>query len=64
MGDEREVTGIQKRSSPVVEQSTVMMTGDEFTDEPRPVREVGKEGLEPSELSSSPVGSFPLLHSS
>ena len=43
------------------EQSTVMMTGDEFTDESRPVREVGKEGSEPSELSSSPIGSFQLL---
>ena len=64
MGDEREVTGIQKDSSPVGEQSTVMMTGDEFNDEPRPVREVGKERSEPSELSSSPVGSFLSLHSS
>ena len=64
MGDEREVTGIQKWSSPVGEQSIVMMTGDEFTDEPRSVGEVGKEGLEPTELSSSPVGSFQSLHSS
>ena len=63
MGDERKVTGIQKWSSLVGEQSTVMMTGDEFTDEPRPVRKVGKEGSECSELSSSLLGSFQLLHS-
>ena len=45
MGDETEVPGIQKWSSHVGEQSTVMMTGDVFTDEPRPVREEGKEGV-------------------
>ena len=38
MGNEREVTGIQKWNSTVGEQSTVMMTGDEFTDESMPVR--------------------------
>ena len=61
MGDESIVTGIQKQSSAVGEQSTVMMMGDEFTDEPRPVREVGKEGSESSELSSSPLGSLQSL---
>ena len=64
MRDEGEVIGIQEQSSPVGEWSTVMMTGDEFTDGPRSVREVGKEGLEPRELSSSLIGSFQLLHSS
>ena len=66
MRDEGKVVGIQEQSSPVGEQSTVMMTGDgdEFTYWPRPVREVGKEGLEPSELSSSLLGSFQSLHNS
>ena len=64
IGDEREVTGIQKHNSPVEEQSTVMMTGDKVTDEPRPVGEVGKEGSEPSELNTSPLGCFQLLCSS
>ena len=41
-----------------------MMTGDELTDGSRPVRGVGKQGSEPSELSSSPLGSFQSLHSS
>ena len=41
-----------------------MMTGDEFTDGSWPVSEIGKEGLEPSELSSSLLASFQLLHSS
>ena len=61
IGDEREVTGIQKWSSPMGEQSTVKMTCNKFTDESRSVREVGKEGLGPSELGSSPIGSFQLL---
>ena len=40
------------------------MTGDEFNDGSMPVREVGKEGLGLSELSSSLLGSFQALHSS
>ena len=52
MGDEMEIPGIQIWSSPLGEQSNVKMTGDEFTDAPRPVREIGKEGSESSELSS------------
>ena len=64
MGDEREVTGIQKQSSPVGQQSTVIMTGEEFAKESMPEREIGKEGLGLSELSSSPLGSFQSLHSS
>ena len=40
------------------------MTGDEFTDGSMPVREIGKEGSGPRELSSSPLRSFQLLHSS
>ena len=40
------------------------MTGDEFTNGSVPVREVGKEGLGLSELSSSPLGSFQSLYSS
>ena len=64
MGDEREVTGIQKQGSPIGECSTVIMTGEEFAKESMPDREVGKEGLGLSELSSSPLGSFQSLHSS
>ena len=64
IGDEREITGIQKQSSPMGEQSTVIMTGDKFTDEPMPVRKVGKEGSELSKLSCSPLGSFQFLCSS
>ena len=40
------------------------MTGDEFTNGSMPVREVGKERLGFSELSSSLLGSFQSLHSS
>ena len=43
MGDEREVTGIQKQSSPVGEWSTVIMTGEEFTNGSIPDRDGGKE---------------------
>ena len=64
MRDEREVIGIQERSSPVGELSTVIMTGEEFTNGSMTDREVGKEGLEFSKLSSSPLGSFQLLHGS
>ena len=46
------------------EQSTVIMTGEQFTNGSMPVREVGKKGSGLSELSSSPLGSFQLLHSS
>ena len=51
-------------SSPVREQSTVIMTGDEFTGGSLPVREVREEGLGLGELSSSPLGSFQSLQSS
>ena len=64
MRDEREVIGIQKQSSPVGQWSTVIMTGEEFAGESIPEREIRKEGLGLSELSSSPLGSFQLLHSS
>ena len=40
------------------------MTGEEFAKESMPDREVGKEGLGLSELSSSPLGRFQSLHSS
>ena len=40
------------------------MTDDEFPNGSMPIREVGKEGLGLSELSSSPLGSLQLLHSS
>ena len=42
MRDEGEVIGAQGQSSPVINQSTVMMTGDEFTDGSIPVREIGE----------------------
>ena len=64
MGYEREVTVIQKQSASVGEKSTVMMTGEEFTRESMPEKEVGKEGLGLSELSSFLLGSFQSLHSS
>ena len=41
MKDEREVSEIWKWGSPVGEQSTLIMTGDEFTNGSMPVREVG-----------------------
>ena len=62
--DEREVIGIQKQTSPVGEQSKVIMTGEECTGESIPEKEMGKEGLGLSKLSSSPLGSFQSLHSS
>ena len=40
------------------------MTGEEFTNGSMPDRDIGKEGLGLSELSSPPLGSFHLLHSS
>ena len=46
-------------------QSTVMMTCDEFTNGPIPVREIGENG--PGSMEdpiSSPLGSFQSLHSS
>ena len=42
-GDQREVTGIQKQSSPVGEKSTAIITGEEFAKESMPEREVGKK---------------------
>ena len=62
--DEREVIGIQKQSSPVGEQSTVIMTGEECTGELIPEKEMGKEGSGLSKLSSSLLGGVQLLHSS
>ena len=58
--EEREDKGNQERSSPVREQSTVIMTGKEFVD--RSTSE--KEGSGLSELGSSLLGSFQSLHSS
>ena len=43
------------------EQSTVIMTADEFTSRSLPVREVREEGQGLSELSSSLLGSFQSL---
>ena len=46
-------------------QSTVMMTGDEFTDGSIPVREIRENGLGPmKDPISSPLGSFQSLHRS
>ena len=64
MKDEWEISEIQERSSPVGEQSTVTMTGKEFTNGSIPDRDVGKGGLGLSELSSSLLGSCQSLHSS
>ena len=61
--EEREVIGIQGWSSPVRDQSTVIMTGDEITNESLPVKEVREDGLGLVESSSSPIGSFQSLHS-
>ena len=45
--------------------STVMMTGDEFTNGSISIREIGENGLEPMEDPiSSLLGSFQSLHSS
>ena len=47
------------------EQSTVIMTGEEFTNGSMPVREVGDKELGSIEdPTSSLLGSFQLLHSS
>ena len=65
MRDEGEVIGTQGQSSPVMNQSAVMMTGDEFTDRPIPVREIGENEPRPMEDPiSSMLGSFQSLHSS
>ena len=64
MRDEREVIGIPKQSSPVWEQSAVIMTGEECTAESIPEKEMRKEGSGLSKLSSTLLGSFQLLHSS
>ena len=40
------------------EQSTVIMTDEEFVKVTKPDREMGKEGSGLSELGSSPLGSF------
>ena len=53
-----------EQSSPVKEQSIVMMTGDEITSGSLPVREVREDRPELGELSSSPLGSFQSLQSS
>ena len=65
MKDERKVREIWKWGSPVGEQSTVIMTGDEFTNGSMPVREVGDKELGSIEdPTSSQLGSFQSLHSS
>ena len=65
MRDEREVIGIQKWSSPVMNQLPVRMTVDEFTDVSMPVREVRDKELGSMEDPiSSLLGSFQSLHSS
>ena len=63
--DEGEVTGAQGQSGPIMNQSPVMMTCDEFTDGSIPVREVRDKELWPMEDPiSSLFGSFQSLHSS
>ena len=64
MNDERKAKGNQEKGSPVGEKSAVIMTGKDFVQESMPDREVGKEGSRLSELGSSLLGSFQLLHSS
>ena len=65
MRDEEEVIGTQGQSSPIMNHSTVMMTGDEFTDGSVPVREVRDKEQGPMEDPiSSLLGSFPSPHSS
>ena len=64
MRDEREVIEIQKQSSPVGEQLTLIMTGEECTGESIPEKEMGKEGSGFSKLNSSLLESFQLLYSS
>ena len=65
MRDEGEVIGAWGKSSPVMSQSTVMVTGDEFTNGSIPVREIGENGPGPMEDSiSSSLGGCQALHSS
>ena len=64
MNDYREDKGNQEKSIPLEERSTVIMTGKESIRGSMPDREVGKEGLGFSEIGSSPLESFQLLHSS
>ena len=54
----------QEKGNPSREQSTVIMTDEEFVKVATPDREMGKEGSELSKLSSSPLGSFQSLQSS
>ena len=55
---------IQGQRGPVTDQSTVMMTGDEFPDRGEPVTEVGESGeILVEDPISSPLGSFQSLHS-
>ena len=61
----REVTEVLGWRSPVIDHSTVMITGDEFTGGSRPVSEVGENEPVPMEYPiSSPLGSFQSLQSS
>ena len=63
--DEGEVIEVQGQSSPVVDHSTVMMTGDEFTGGSRPVSEVEEnEPIPWEDPISSLLGSFQSLQSS
>ena len=65
MRDEGEVNGAQEWSSPIIKHSTVMMTGDEFTDGTIPVRKVRDNEPGPMEdPMTSPLGRFQSLHSS
>ena len=54
----------QEKSNLSREQSTVIMTDEEFVKVATPDREMGKEGSGLSELGSSPLGSFQVLQSS
>ena len=65
MRDEGGVIGAWEQSGPVVNQSTVMMTGDELTNGSIPVKEIGENGLGPIEDPiNSLLGSLQLLQSS
>ena len=55
---------IREKSSPVREQSAVIMTDKDFVGGSTSDREVGKEHSGLSELASSPLWSFQSLHSS
>ena len=64
MRDEGEVIEALGQSSPVRNQPTIIMTGDEFSNGSIPVREVQEDGPGLMDTSSSLLGSFQSWHSS